>query len=101
MRARTLSLLVYAWHVPLPAASKSDRRQIVYLNFEDDRLLPIRPDELDLILRAHEELRADPSATDPITRHCLAVVGLAAPLPGIREAHQPCRFRIPRMRREA
>jgi len=33
-----------------------DRRQLVYLNFEDDRLLPIRPDELDLVLRAHEEL---------------------------------------------
>ena len=34
----------------------SDRRQIIYLNFEDDRLLPVRSDELDLILRAHEEL---------------------------------------------
>lgn len=33
-----------------------DRRQLVYLNFEDDRLLPIRPGELDLVLRAHEEL---------------------------------------------
>ena len=33
-----------------------DRRQLVYLNFEDDRLLPIRPGELDLILRSHEEL---------------------------------------------
>lgn len=33
-----------------------DRRQQIYLNFEDDRLLPIRPRELDLILRAHEEL---------------------------------------------
>jgi predicted AAA+ superfamily ATPase len=33
-----------------------DRRQMVYLNFEDDRLLPIRPRELDLILRAHAEL---------------------------------------------
>ncbi len=33
-----------------------DRRRLVYLNFEDDRLLPIKPSELDLILRAHEEL---------------------------------------------
>jgi len=33
-----------------------DRRQIVYLNFEDDRLLPIDARELDLILRAHDEL---------------------------------------------
>lgn len=33
-----------------------DRRQMLYLNFEDDRLLPIQTDELDLILRAHEEL---------------------------------------------
>ncbi|MCX6538590.1 MAG: ATP-binding protein [Acidobacteria bacterium] len=32
------------------------RRQMVYLNFEDDRLLPIQVRELDLILRAHEEL---------------------------------------------
>lgn len=33
-----------------------DRRQMLYLNFEDDRLLPIQDNELDLILRAHEEL---------------------------------------------
>ncbi|MEI7729585.1 MAG: ATP-binding protein [Verrucomicrobiota bacterium] len=33
-----------------------DRRQLLYLNFEDDRLLPIQVGELDLILRAHEEL---------------------------------------------
>ena len=33
-----------------------DRRRILYLNFEDDRLLPIQTGELDLILRAHEEL---------------------------------------------
>ena len=37
-------------------AEGADRRQIIYLNFEDDRLLPVRSDELDLILRAHEEL---------------------------------------------
>lgn len=36
-----------------------DRRQIVYLNFEDDRLLPIKTRELDLVLRAHEELYPD------------------------------------------
>jgi predicted AAA+ superfamily ATPase len=33
-----------------------DRRHMIYLNFEDDRLLPIRSRELDLILRAHAEL---------------------------------------------
>jgi len=33
-----------------------DRRRMLYLNFEDDRLMPIRTSELDLILRAHEEL---------------------------------------------
>ena len=33
-----------------------DRRQMVYLNFEDDRLLPIKTRELDLILQAHAEL---------------------------------------------
>jgi uncharacterized protein len=33
-----------------------DRRQMIYLNFEDDRLLPIKTRELDAILRAHEEL---------------------------------------------
>lgn len=36
-----------------------DPRQLLYLNFEDDRLLPIQPRELDLILRAHEELYPD------------------------------------------
>ncbi len=36
-----------------------DRRRIIYLNFEDDRLLPIRTRELDLILRAHDELYPD------------------------------------------
>ena len=33
-----------------------DRRQLIYLNFEDDRLLPIDVRELDLILQAHDEL---------------------------------------------
>lgn len=37
-------------------ATGVDRRQLVYLNFEDDRLLPIQVRELDVILRAHEEL---------------------------------------------
>ena len=32
------------------------KEQIIYLNFEDDRLFPVEPDELDLILRAHDEL---------------------------------------------
>lgn len=33
-----------------------DRRRLLYLNFEDDRLLPIRAHQLDLIWRTHEEL---------------------------------------------
>jgi predicted AAA+ superfamily ATPase len=33
-----------------------DRRQMLYLNFEDDRLLPIKSRELDLITQAHGEL---------------------------------------------
>jgi predicted AAA+ superfamily ATPase len=33
-----------------------DRRQMIFLNFEDDRLLPIKSRELDLILSAHTEL---------------------------------------------
>jgi predicted AAA+ superfamily ATPase len=33
-----------------------DRRQLLYLNFEDDRLLPIRSGQLDLIWSTHEEL---------------------------------------------
>jgi predicted AAA+ superfamily ATPase len=37
-------------------ANGIDRRQMMYLNFEDDRLLPIKPRELDLILPAHAEL---------------------------------------------
>lgn len=36
-----------------------DRRRILYLNFEDDRLDPIQAGELDLILRAHEELHPE------------------------------------------
>jgi uncharacterized protein len=37
-------------------AAGVDRHQMLYLNFEDDRLFPIRTAELELILRAHEEL---------------------------------------------
>ncbi len=33
-----------------------DRRQMLFLNFEDDRLMPIKARELDLILGAHAEL---------------------------------------------
>jgi predicted AAA+ superfamily ATPase len=33
-----------------------DRRQIIYINFEDDRITPIKGHELDLILQAHGEL---------------------------------------------
>jgi uncharacterized protein len=33
-----------------------DRRQIVYLTFEDDRLAPVTASELDLVLRCHREL---------------------------------------------
>ncbi len=36
-----------------------DRRQMIFLNFEDDRLLPIESRELDLILHAHVELYPD------------------------------------------
>ena len=36
-----------------------DRRQIIQLSFEDDRLHPLRPDEYDLILQAHAELHPD------------------------------------------
>jgi len=37
-------------------ASGVDRRRMVYLNFEDDRLLPIETAEFDHVLRAHAEL---------------------------------------------
>ncbi len=33
-----------------------EREQIIYLNFEDDRLFPVSREDLDLILRAHSEL---------------------------------------------
>ena len=33
-----------------------DRRRIVYLNFEDDRLQPMKPAELDLVLRCLHEV---------------------------------------------
>jgi predicted AAA+ superfamily ATPase len=35
------------------------REQILYLNFEDDRLFPVERGELDFILRAHNELFPD------------------------------------------
>ena len=35
------------------------REQIVYLNFDDDRLFPVERDDLDYILRAHKELFPD------------------------------------------
>jgi predicted AAA+ superfamily ATPase len=38
------------------AAQGVDRRRILYLNFEDDRLHPIRADELDLVLRSWREV---------------------------------------------
>jgi uncharacterized protein len=34
------------------------RERIVYLNFEDDRLQPLRAEEPDLVLRCHRELFA-------------------------------------------
>jgi predicted AAA+ superfamily ATPase len=40
-------------------ASGVDRRRLVYLNLEDDRLQPIRADELDLVLRCHREIFPD------------------------------------------
>ncbi len=36
-----------------------DRRRIVYLNFEDDRLQPVAPPELDLVLRSLREVFPD------------------------------------------
>ncbi|MBI2355009.1 MAG: ATP-binding protein [Deltaproteobacteria bacterium] len=38
------------------AAQGVDRRQLLYLNFEDDRLHPIRSEELDMILRCWHEV---------------------------------------------
>lgn len=38
------------------SAEGVDRRRLVYLNFEDDRLQPLRAEELDLILRCLREL---------------------------------------------
>lgn len=40
-------------------AAGVNREQILYLNFEDDRLYPVAANELDLILRAHAELFPD------------------------------------------
>jgi predicted AAA+ superfamily ATPase len=37
-------------------ANGVEREHIIYLNFEDDRLYPVKLDDLDLILRAHLEL---------------------------------------------
>ncbi len=33
-----------------------DRSRLIYLNFEDDRLQPLRAEELDLVLRCHREV---------------------------------------------
>ena len=40
-------------------AAGVDKRRIIYINLEDDRLYPIDAQELDLILRAHMELWPD------------------------------------------
>lgn len=32
------------------------REQLIYLNFEDDRLQPLRAEDLDMVLRGHREL---------------------------------------------
>jgi hypothetical protein len=40
-----------------------DRRNIIYLNFEDDRLQPIQAGDLDWVLRGHQELFPNSSAT--------------------------------------
>jgi predicted AAA+ superfamily ATPase len=39
-----------------------DRRRIVYLNFEDDRLQPVQPPELDLVLRCLREVFPETAA---------------------------------------
>ena len=36
-----------------------DKKNIIYLNFEDDRLFPVKLSEMDLILRAYHELYPD------------------------------------------
>ena len=36
-----------------------NRPQLIYLNFEDDRLQPIHPEDLDLVFRCHRELFPD------------------------------------------
>ncbi|MBK8096125.1 MAG: ATP-binding protein [Planctomycetes bacterium] len=36
-----------------------DRRQMIHLNFEDDRLQPLQPRQLDLIVRCHREVFPD------------------------------------------
>ena len=40
-------------------SSGVDRRQIIYLNFDDDRIYPVTSNQLDLILQAHGELYPD------------------------------------------
>lgn len=40
-------------------AAGVDRRQVIQLSFEDDRLHPLRAEQLDLIPRAHAELHPD------------------------------------------
>jgi len=40
-------------------ASGVDKRRLVYLNLEDDRLQPIRTEDLELVLRCHRELFPD------------------------------------------
>jgi len=40
-------------------ASGVDRRQIVHLSFEDDRLYPLRAADYDLIVQAHAEIHPD------------------------------------------
>ena len=41
----------------------TSRRRIIYLNLEDDRLFPIAPEDMDLILGAHAELYPEEAAS--------------------------------------
>ena len=50
-------------------ASGIDRRRLIYLNLEDDRLFPFGVEAMDLILQAHAELFPDAQALPEPSGH--------------------------------
>ena len=54
-----------------------ERSRVIYLNFEDDRLQPLKAEDLDLVLRCHREL-----FPETIGQHCYLFLDEVQNVPG-------------------